>query len=104
MALFMYKMQQAAATTLIDLSFRDFLLILAMYLHIALSDKGHSAGQKMCISAHDFLSAIREMGPDCGPKVHLHGTHERALEVVKLGDLKKFAASSAGATARGGSL
>ncbi|KAI5360376.1 hypothetical protein Slin14017_G085510 [Septoria linicola] len=55
--------------------------------------KGHSAGQKMCISAHDFLSAIKEMGPDTGPKVHLHATDERALEVVDYKTLKKYAAA-----------
>ena len=26
------------------------------------------------------------------PKVHLHATHERALDVIGLGDLKKYAA------------
>lgn len=28
------------------------------------------------------------------PKVHLHATHEKALEVVGMDDLKKFAAES----------
>lgn len=52
--------------------------------------KGHRAGQKMCISAHDFLSAMREMGPDTGLKVDLERTSSRALEVVRLEDLKRF--------------
>lgn len=69
-----------------------------------ISDKGHSAGQMMCISAHDFLSAVREMGPDAGPKVHLQATHERALEVVKLSDLKRYAAPKGTSLARGGLL
>ena len=56
----------------------------------------------MCISAHDFLSAVREMGPDTGPKVHLESTSERALEVVKLSDLKRFAAQGKGGKERGG--
>lgn len=44
----------------------------------------------MCISAHDFLSAMREMGPDVGLKVDLERTSSRALEVVRLEDLKRF--------------
>jgi uncharacterized protein (DUF2237 family) len=67
-------------------------------------DKGHRAGQKMCISAHDFRQAIREMGPDTGPKIDLKATHERALEVVSMGDLKKYADATAGSRTRGGSL
>ncbi|SMQ53651.1 unnamed protein product [Zymoseptoria tritici ST99CH_1A5] len=66
--------------------------------------KGHRASQKMCLSAHDFLEAIREMGPDAGPKVDLQATHERALEVVKLADLKKYGGSVAPGRARGGGL
>ncbi|PPJ57444.1 hypothetical protein CBER1_04418 [Cercospora berteroae] len=57
--------------------------------------KGHSAGQKMCLSAHDFKSAVREMGPDTGPKVDLSATDERALEVVSLDLLKNYAAKGA---------
>lgn len=41
---------------------------------------------------------------DAGPKVDLHATHERALEVVKLGDLKRYAASTEGWRTRGGEL
>lgn len=33
-----------------------------------------------------------EKGQEIVPKVHLHATHERALDVVDLGVLKKFAA------------
>ena len=53
--------------------------------------KGISAGQKTCISAYDFKQAIAEMGPDTGPKVYLSATHDKALDIVSLEDLKKFA-------------
>lgn len=53
--------------------------------------KGISAGQKTCISAYDFKEAIKEMGPDTGPKVYLSATHEKALDVVSLAQLKNFA-------------
>lgn len=46
----------------------------------------------MCISAYHFKQAVREMGPDTGPKVHLKETDERALEVVDLATLRRFAA------------
>ncbi|KAK5173417.1 uncharacterized protein LTR77_002098 [Saxophila tyrrhenica] len=53
--------------------------------------KGISAGEKTCISAHDFKEAIREMGPDLGPKILLSSTHEQALDVVSLAELKRYA-------------
>ncbi|KAK3705220.1 hypothetical protein LTR37_013381 [Vermiconidia calcicola] len=53
--------------------------------------KGISAGQKTCISAHDFKKAIVEMGPDMGPKVYLSATHDKALDVVSLSELKRYA-------------
>lgn len=31
-------------------------------------------------------------GKEVVPKVHLHATHERALDVIDLGELKKWAA------------
>lgn len=46
----------------------------------------------MCLSVHDFLSAVREMGPDKGPLVHLAGTSERALEVAKIEQLHRYCA------------
>ncbi|KAF7188081.1 hypothetical protein HII31_10555 [Pseudocercospora fuligena] len=54
--------------------------------------KGLKAGQKTCISAYDFAQAMKEMGPDKAPKVYLHATHDKALDVIKIDDLKKFAA------------
>ena len=51
----------------------------------------------MCLSAFKFAQAIKEMGPDTGPKVDLQATSERALEVVSLSDLKNYS----GKTLRG---
>jgi uncharacterized protein len=53
--------------------------------------KGISAGDKTCISAYDFKNAIKEMGPDLGPHVYLSATHDKALDVVSLEELKRFA-------------
>ena len=53
--------------------------------------KGISAGAKTCISAHDFKACIKEMGPDLGPKIYMSATHEKALDVVSLGELKRYA-------------
>jgi uncharacterized protein len=53
--------------------------------------KGIAAGDKTCISAHDFKDAIREMGPAMGPKVYLSATDKKALDIVPLEDLQKFA-------------
>jgi len=63
---------------------------------------GHRAGQKMCISALHFQQAIKEMGPDLGPKVHLEATGERALETVKLEELREY--SHKPGPGRGGEL
>ncbi|KAK5700069.1 hypothetical protein LTR97_006204 [Elasticomyces elasticus] len=53
--------------------------------------KGISAGQRTCMSAHDFKEAIKEMGPDLGPKVYLEATDRKALDVVSMSDLKRYA-------------
>lgn len=53
--------------------------------------KGISAGDKTCISAHDFKASIKQMGPDMGVKVHLSATHDTALDVVSLDELKRYA-------------
>ena len=62
----------------------------------------------MCLSVHDFrkvyqmnkrdgnlasdhLQAIMELGPDTMPKVYLSCTDQRALDVVSLDELKKYA-------------
>jgi uncharacterized protein (DUF2237 family) len=64
--------------------------------------KGHSAGMKMCISAQHFKQAIKEMGPDEGPKVDLKATSETALSVVRMEELRDFAVHKGGQ--RGGEL
>ncbi|KAK4560419.1 hypothetical protein LTR86_005615 [Recurvomyces mirabilis] len=53
--------------------------------------KGISAGQKTCMSAYDFKNCIKEMGPDLGPKVYLSATDKKALDVVSMSDLKRYA-------------
>lgn len=53
--------------------------------------KGLKAGQKTCISAYDFRQAVKEMGPDTAPKVDLNATHDKALDVIGLDELKKYA-------------
>ena len=51
------------------------------------------AGQKTCISAYDFKRAIREnkIGPDLAPKVYLSATDEKALDVLTIEELKRYA-------------
>ncbi|KAK5112110.1 hypothetical protein LTR62_004452 [Meristemomyces frigidus] len=52
--------------------------------------QGIKAGDRTCLSAHDFKACIQEMGPDFGPKVFLSATDKKALEIVSLKDLKKY--------------
>lgn len=62
---------------------------------------GLTAGCKWCLCASRWKEAMEHASsqsePDgikesIVPKVHLHATHEKALDVVKMEDLKKFAA------------
>ncbi|TVY26742.1 hypothetical protein LHYA1_G004718 [Lachnellula hyalina] len=70
---------------------------------------GLSAGCKWCLCASrwkealDFANSSSESGDvakaDIVPKVHLHATHERALDVVDMKDLRAHAAESEAANA-----
>ncbi|TVY31869.1 hypothetical protein LSUB1_G008819 [Lachnellula subtilissima] len=70
---------------------------------------GLSAGCKWCLCASrwkealDFANSSSESGDAAKaaiiPKVHLHATHERALDVVDLKDLRAHAAESEAANA-----
>ncbi|KAK4629185.1 hypothetical protein CLAFUW4_08161 [Fulvia fulva] len=53
---------------------------------------GVSAGDKTCLSAQHWANAMKELDGEKVPKVHLHASHEKALDVVDYKDLKKFAA------------
>jgi len=70
---------------------------------------GLSAGCKWCLCANrwkealDFANSNVESGDAAKasivPKVHLHATHERALDVVDMKDLRAHAADSEAANA-----
>ncbi|KAM3077857.1 hypothetical protein ACMFMF_004275 [Clarireedia jacksonii] len=57
---------------------------------------GLTEGQKWCLCASRWKEAMEaaqnEQGQSVVPKVHLHATHERALDAVSMEDLKKYAA------------
>jgi hypothetical protein len=61
------------------------------------------AGNKWCLCAARWKEALeyakKDPSSDIVPKVHLHATHEKALEVVSYEDLKKFAAETEAANA-----
>lgn len=62
-----------------------------------LKDKGVKPGDKWCLCAsrwkEGFEAAQKGLLPDSSvPKVHLHATHESALDVVSYKQLKKYAA------------
>ncbi|MEM7521139.1 MAG: DUF2237 domain-containing protein [Pseudomonadota bacterium] len=52
---------------------------------------GLKAGDSWCLCAGRFLQAVDE---GCAPKVHLEGTHMRALDVVPLEVLEAHAQAS----------
>ncbi|MEM7182625.1 MAG: DUF2237 domain-containing protein [Spirochaetota bacterium] len=49
---------------------------------------GLNAGEKWCLCAERWLEAYRE---GYAPKVHLHSTHKKALEIIPLETLERFA-------------
>ncbi|QSZ37627.1 hypothetical protein DSL72_008726 [Monilinia vaccinii-corymbosi] len=65
---------------------------------------GLSGGKKWCLCASRWKEAMdaakHSREKDLVPKVHLHATHERALDVVSLEDLEKYAAEPEAAQAR----
>lgn len=56
--------------------------------------KDSSPGDKTCLSAHDFAKWIQSGGDGGVPAVHLHASHDKALEVVGYKDLKRYAAAA----------
>ncbi|CAG8960872.1 hypothetical protein HYFRA_00002409 [Hymenoscyphus fraxineus] len=89
------KGNHAIAVTLTD-SFLDFTAANGNNLRGA----GLTGGCKWCVCAGRWKEALehyKKSGDDAAtksvvPKVHLASTHERALDVVSMEDLKKFAA------------
>lgn len=68
---------------------------------------GLTSGCKWCLCAARWKEALdatasdKNLSPSVVPKVHLHATHEKALDVVDYGDLKKHAAAPEAAAASG---
>ncbi|RAL68191.1 hypothetical protein DID88_008898 [Monilinia fructigena] len=64
---------------------------------------GLTGGNKWCLCASRWKEAMEaarnSSEKDLVPKVHLHATHERALDSVSLEDLKKYAAEPEAANA-----
>ena len=65
---------------------------------------GLTAGCKWCLCASRWKEAMDHAKGssdkrDLVPKVHLHATHEKALDVIGMEDLKKFAAEPEAANA-----
>ncbi|KAJ8066250.1 hypothetical protein OCU04_005332 [Sclerotinia nivalis] len=64
---------------------------------------GLTGGKKWCLCASRWKEAMEaaknSSEKDLVPKVHLHATHEKALDVVSLADLKKYAAEPEAADA-----
>ncbi|PQE15979.1 hypothetical protein CJF31_00008575 [Rutstroemia sp. NJR-2017a BVV2] len=64
---------------------------------------GLTAGRKWCLCASRWKEAMEaaqnSQDQSLVPKVHLHATHERALDVVSMDDLKKYAAEPEAANA-----
>ena len=50
--------------------------------------EGVKPGQSWCLSAYRFLEALED---NQAPKIFIHATHERVLELIDLETLKKFA-------------
>ena len=50
---------------------------------------GLKAGDRWCLCASRWLEAYKQ---DCAPRVHITRTHKRALEIIPLDLLLKFAA------------
>lgn len=65
-----------------------------------------SPGQKWCLCASRWQEAMKaaeagKLAKEDVPKVHLHATHEKALEVVSYKDLKQYAAAGEATTQQG---
>lgn len=64
-----------------------------------LKDAGVKPGQKWCLCASRWQEAMKavsegQLEKEHVPKVHLHATHDKALDVVSYKDLKQYAAPS----------
>lgn len=62
-----------------------------------LKDVGVKPGMKWCLCAHRWLEAFEAaqkgtLSHDAVPRVHLHATHEKALDKVSYKQLKQYAA------------
>lgn len=62
-----------------------------------LREAGVEDGMKWCLCAHRWKEAFDaaqkgELAKSGVPRVHLHASHEKALDRVKYGDLSKYAA------------
>jgi len=62
-----------------------------------LTKVGVKDGMKWCLCANRWKEAFDaaqrgDLSPSAVPRVHLHASHESALETVKYGDLKQYAA------------
>lgn len=53
---------------------------------------GLKPGDQWCLCASRFLQAHAE---DCAPQIRLHATHKRALEIVPLDILQRYACDTA---------
>ncbi|CAK4034118.1 Hypothetical predicted protein [Lecanosticta acicola] len=63
-------------------------------------------GDRTCLAAQHFADAMRaaeegKFDKAAVPKVHLHASHDKALEVVSYKDLKKYAAEPEAFTQQG---
>ncbi|KAA8575082.1 hypothetical protein EYC84_004298 [Monilinia fructicola] len=87
------------AATLTD-SFLDFSPLPAATTYVV---SGSLEETKWCLCASRWREAMEaaqdSSEKDLVPKVHLHATHERALDSVSLGDLKRYAAEPEAANA-----
>ncbi|TGO30625.1 hypothetical protein BPAE_0004g00830 [Botrytis paeoniae] len=88
----------SVAATLTD-SFLDFSASRGNNLR----DIGLTGGKKWCLCASRWKEAMEaaknSRDENLVPKVHLHATHERALDAISLEDLKKYAAEPEAANA-----
>jgi len=71
-----------------------------------LKKAGVKDGMKWCLCAGRWKEAFDaaqkgNLSKSAVPKVHLHASHDKALEEVKYGDLSKFAATGEAGTNRG---
>lgn len=61
------------------------------------SSQGLRSGDRTCLSASQFASTLQaaeegKLSKEAVPKVHLHASQDKALDVVSYKDLKKYAA------------